>query len=148
MKWILLVLAIAAVVFLQLKPSKVGVKRGDDGLYYKAGETNVYTGPGTVFHPNGTKAQEGQISEGKPTGPWKQWHANGQLHWEGSYKEGKQDGDWVQYDEAGKQVEKVTYIDGVKQAPADPTATQTPDKADSASAPAEAPEAKQEPKKE
>ena len=43
MKWILLVLAIAAVVFLQLKPSKVGVKRGGDGLYYKAGETNVYT---------------------------------------------------------------------------------------------------------
>ena len=67
MKWILLVLAIAAVVFLQLKPSKVGVKRGDDGLYYKAGKTNVYTGPGTVFHPNGTKAQEGQISEGNPT---------------------------------------------------------------------------------
>ena len=63
MKWILVVLAIVAVVFLQLKPGKVGVKRGDDGLYYKAGETNVYTGPGTVFHPNGTKAQEGQISD-------------------------------------------------------------------------------------
>ncbi|MED6326395.1 MAG: hypothetical protein VYE14_03455, partial [Verrucomicrobiota bacterium] len=102
MKGILLVLAIAAVVFLQLKPSKVGVKRGDDGLYYKAGKTNVYTGPGTVFHPNGPKAQEGQNSERNPTGPWTQWHANGQLHWEGNYKDGKQDGDWVQYDDVGK----------------------------------------------
>ena len=65
-----------------------------------------------------------------------------------NYKDGKQDGDWVQYDEAGEKVEEVTFVEGVKQAPADPTATQTPDKTDSASAPAEASETKQETKKE
>jgi len=149
MKWILVVLAVLAVVFLQLKPGKVELKLNPaDGLYYKAGETNIYTGLGKVYHANGAKAQEGQISEGKPNGPWKQWHTNGQLHWEGSYNDGKQDGAWVRYDEAGKKVEEVTFVDGMKQGPAAPAVTQTPDKKDSTSASAEALETKKEPNKE
>ena len=147
MKWFAIIAVSLAVVLYGLNvlnPEEAKLEQREDELYYKVGAETAFTGDGLVYHPNGQKMQQGRINAGKPTGPWKQWHANGQLHWEGNYKEGKQDGEWVQYDEAGKQVEKFTYFDGVKQAPADPTSTQTPDKADSASAP----EAKQEPKKE
>jgi hypothetical protein len=114
MKWIVVVLAVLAVLFLQTRREEVGVKRGNDGLYYKIGESNVYTGEGLVYHPNGSKAQQGQIIDGKATGPWKQWHSNGQIHWEGSYKDGNRDGVWVQYDEEGGKIEETSWLDGLK----------------------------------
>ena len=114
MKWIVVVLAVLAVLFLQARREEVGVKRGNDGLYYKTGESNVYTGEGLVYHPNGSKAQQGQIIDGKATGPWKQWHSNGQIHWEGSYKDGNRDGVWVQYDEEGGKIEETSWLDGLK----------------------------------
>ena len=144
MKWILVVLAVVAVVFLQLKRGEVGVKRGDDGLYYKADSTTVFTGEGLVYHPNGKKAAHGQIVDGKPTGTWSHWYANGQLEAEGNYSEGKRDGVWVQFDETGEKLEEATWVDDFKQSPADPTATQTLDN----TASAEAPKTKEEPKKE
>ena len=144
MKWILVVLAVVAVVFLQLKRGEVGVKRGDDGLYYKADSTTVFTGEGLVYHPNGKKAAHGQIVDGKPTGTWSHWYANGQLEAEGNYSEGKRDGVWVQFDETGEKLEEATWVDDGKQVRADPTATQTLDNTDSA----EAPKTKEEPKKE
>ena len=144
MKWILVVLAVLAVVFLQLTRGEVGVKRGGDGLYYKADSTTVFTGEGLVYHPNGKKAAHGQIVDGKPTGTWSHWYANGQLEAEGNYSEGKRDGVWVQFDETGEKLEEATWVDDVKQAPADPTATQTLDNTDYA----EAPKTKEEPKKE
>jgi len=113
MKWILVVLAVLAVLFFQVRREEVGVKRGSDGLYYEAGKSEVYTGEGLVYHPNGNKAQQGQIIAGKPTGPWKQWHSNGQIHWEGSYKDGSRDGVWTKYDEEGKKVEESTWSNGV-----------------------------------
>ena len=117
MKWILVVLVVLAVLFFQVRREEVGVKRGSDGLYYEAGKSEVYTGEGLVYHPNGNKAQQGQIIAGKPTGPWKQWHANGQIHWEGSYKDGSRDGVWTKYDEEGKKVEESTWANGVEEAP-------------------------------
>ena len=144
MKWILVVFAVVAVVFLQLKRGEVSVNRGDDGLYYKADSTTVFTGEGLVYHPNGQKAAHGQIVDGKPTGTWSHWYANGQLEAEGNYTEGKRDGVWVQFDEAGEKLEEATWVYDVKQAPADPTATQTLDN----TASAEAPKTKEEPKKE
>ena len=144
MKWILVVLAVVSVVFLQLKRGEVGVKRGDDGLYYKADSTTLFTGEGLVYHPNGKKAAHGQIVDGKPTGTWSHWYFNGQLEAKGNYSEGKRDGVWVQFDETGGKLEEATWVDDVKQAPADPTATQTLDNTDSA----EAPKTKKEPKKE
>lgn len=117
MKWIIVILAVLAVLFLQIRREEVGVKRASDGLYYKAGESDIYTGEGLVYHPNGSKAQQGEIIAGKPTGPWKQWHSNGKIHWEGSYKDGNRDGVWIKYDEEGKKVEESTWFDGLKQVP-------------------------------
>lgn len=119
MKWIVVILAILAVLFLQIRRDEVGVKRGSDGLYYKEGESVVYTGDGLVYHPNGNKAQQGQIIDGKPTGAWKQWHSNGQIHWEGSYKDGNRDGIWIKYDAAGEKEEEAAWVEGVEQVPAD-----------------------------
>ena len=123
MKWIIVILAVFAVLFLQIRREEVGVKRASDGLYYKAGESDVYTGEGLVYHPNGSKAQQGEIIAGKPTGPWKQWHSNGKINWEGSYKNGNRDGVWIKYDEAGKKVEESTWTDGLKQEPVDSVET-------------------------
>jgi len=123
MKWIIVILAVFAVLFLQIRREEVGVKRASDGLYYKAGESDVYTGEGLVYHPNGSKAQQGEIIAGKPTGPWKQWHSNGKINWEGSYKNGNRDGVWIKYDEAGKKMEESTWTDGLKQEPVDSVET-------------------------
>ena len=119
MKWIAIIAVCLAVLLYGLNTlnrTEIGLEQREDGLYYKTGAKEAFTGDGLVYHSNKQKAQEGKIENGKPTGPWKLWHPNGQLNWEGSYnKDGKKDGVWTRYDEDGAKAKESTWEEGVEQ---------------------------------
>ena len=66
------------------------------------------------FSENGQLESRGTYKDGKEDGQW-EYYFDGQLESRGTYKDGKEDGQWELYDENGKFVEKVRFIDGVKQ---------------------------------
>src|SRR5262245_52670719 len=60
----------------------------------------------TFQHPNGEKAREGRVVNGRREGPWTAWYSNGKLAYEGSFKDYEHVGHWIYYrPEGGKQME-------------------------------------------
>ena len=64
-------------------------KNTTDGLYYKAGETEPYTGGAVLTHANGQRKFEGFFKNGLRDGPCVAWYANGKKHYEGKFRSGQ-----------------------------------------------------------
>lgn len=64
-------------------------KNTTDGLYYKAGETDPYTGGAVLTHANGQRKFEGFFRNGLRYGPCIAWYANGTKHYEGKFRGGQ-----------------------------------------------------------
>ena len=60
-----------------------------DGLYYKAGEPEPYTGSAVLTYPNGQRKFEGFFKNGLRDGPCVAWYANGKKHYEGKFRSGQ-----------------------------------------------------------
>jgi len=79
------------------------------------GETNVNTDGYQVFyHPNGTKASEGSMRNGKPDGYWKTYNDQGILVSEGNRQNFELDSIWKFYDDKGKISMEINYRTGKK----------------------------------
>jgi len=65
----------------------------------------------TVYtFPNGSKASEGCLVNGKPEGIWKAYHTNGQVKSEGGRINHLLDGTWCFYDSSGVKLRTVDYV--------------------------------------
>lgn len=82
---------------LEVKPGHVDsltlpnsvTKNPEDGLYYKAGAAEPYTGHAVFIHENGQRAFEGFFKKGKRDGKCLGWYANGKLKFEGIFRNDK-----------------------------------------------------------
>ncbi len=66
------------------------------------------------YHPNGVKASEGTMREGKPDGYWKTFNEKGVLIAEGNRKNFELDSTWNFYNDSSKLVMQIDYLDGKK----------------------------------
>ena len=64
-------------------------KNSTDGLCYKTGESEPYTGSAVLTHANGQRKFEGFFKNGLRDGPCVAWYANGKKHYEGKYRSGQ-----------------------------------------------------------
>ena len=64
-------------------------KNTTDGLHYKAGEPEPYTGSAVLTYPNGQRKFEGFFKNGLRDGPCVAWYANGKKHYDGKYRSGQ-----------------------------------------------------------
>lgn len=71
-------------------------------------------GPAVFYYPNGNKASEGLMRNGKPDGYWKTYYENGTLKSEGNRKEFELDSIWKFYDETGNLTTEINYQAGKK----------------------------------
>jgi antitoxin component YwqK of YwqJK toxin-antitoxin module len=62
-----------------------------------------------LYHPNGVKRREGEVSDGELTGVWKDYNTYGVLVSEANYVEGNYDGKYLNYHGNGK-VQKERYF--------------------------------------
>jgi antitoxin component YwqK of YwqJK toxin-antitoxin module len=77
---------------------------------FSQGETKVSTDGYQVFyHPNGAKASEGTMRNGKPDGYWKTYNDQGILVSEGNRKNFELDSTWKFYDDKGKIAMEINY---------------------------------------
>ena len=79
---------------------------------YKEGKLK---GLSEEYNRDGQLKSRRTYKDGKEDGQIERFYENGKLEYRGTYKDGKEDGQWELYDENGKFVEKVRFIDGVKQ---------------------------------
>jgi uncharacterized protein len=78
-------------------------------------ETKVTTDGYQVFyHPNGSKASEGTMRDGKPDGYWKTYNDKGILVSEGNRKNFDLDSTWKFYSDEGKITMEIRYLNGKK----------------------------------
>jgi uncharacterized protein (TIGR03067 family) len=71
-------------------------------------------GPGTVWHENGQKAQEGHYENGTPSGLWTSWHKHGKKKLEQELSAtGLIHGKHIEWNEVGEMIVDVTYDRGV-----------------------------------
>src|SRR6056300_358268 len=64
----------------------------------------------TVYtFPNGKKASEGCLIDGKPEGTWKTYHPNGVLKSQGNRLDFQLDGEWSFYDSTGVRTASIEY---------------------------------------
>ena len=78
-------------------------------------ETKAVTNGYQVFyHPNGVKASEGTMRDGKPDGYWKTYNDQGILVSEGNRKNFDLDSSWKFYNDAGKITMEINYLKGNK----------------------------------
>lgn len=69
----------------------------------------------TVYtFPNGTKASEGCLIDGKPEGTWKTFHSNGNLKSIGSRLNFELSGEWQFFDTSGVKTQTIEYQSGKK----------------------------------
>ncbi len=71
-------------------------------------------GYNVFYYPNGVKASEGYMRNGKPTGFWKNYYPNGQLKSEGNRKGFLLDSIWIFFAPNGDTTEKINYYLGKK----------------------------------
>jgi len=64
-------------------------KSFDDGLYYKAGDSEPYTGNAVFIHENGQRAFEGFFKNGQRHGKCLGWYENGKVKFEGLFQNDK-----------------------------------------------------------
>lgn len=72
-------------------------------------------GHNIFYHPNGAKASEGLIRNGKPDGYWKTYNDKGILISEGNRVNYELDSIWTFYNDEGKTVLQITYKNGKKE---------------------------------
>jgi len=91
------------------------VEEREDIVYLKGSDT-PYTGKVFALHPNGQKAEEANIKDGKPDGLAVGWYEDGQKKGEGNWKDGKKDGLFVEWHENGQKKLEGNYKDnkGIK----------------------------------
>ena len=73
-----------------------------NGLAYKKGKSQPYSGPVVSYYAKDLKKEEVNYKDGKLDGPFKMWYRNGQPQVEGFMKEGKRDGLWIEYYQNGQ----------------------------------------------
>lgn len=66
------------------------------------------------YHPNGVKASEGTMRDGKPDGYWKTYNDQDILVSEGNRKNFELDSTWKFYSDAGRITMDINYLKGVK----------------------------------
>lgn len=66
------------------------------------------------YHPNGVKASEGTMRDGKPDGYWKTYNENGVLVAEGNRVEFELDSTWNFYNDSSQLVMQIDYQQGKK----------------------------------
>jgi hypothetical protein len=64
-------------------------KNSTDGLYYKAGEPEPYTGSAVLRYANGQRKSEGFFKNGLRDGTFVMWYANGKKQREGKFQDGR-----------------------------------------------------------
>ena len=70
----------------------------------------------TVYtFPNGSKASEGCLINGKPEGQWLNYHTNGKIKSQGNRIDHELSGEWLFFDSTGIRVQSIEYIEGEKQ---------------------------------
>ena len=74
----------------------------------------VTDGYQVFYHPNGNKASEGTMRNGKPDGYWKNYNEDGNLVSEGNRKNYELDSTWKFYDDKGKIALEINYLNGKK----------------------------------
>jgi uncharacterized protein len=74
----------------------------------------VTNGHQVFYHPNGVKASEGTMRDGKPDGYWKTYNDQGILVSEGNRKNFELDSTWKFYDDKGKIAMEINYRNGAK----------------------------------
>jgi uncharacterized protein len=75
---------------------------------------NVTDGYQVFYHPNGVKASEGTMRDGKPDGYWKTYNEQGILVSEGNRKNFELDSTWLFYNDEGKIALVINYLKGKK----------------------------------
>ena len=85
--------------------------QADDGIFYKSGSKEAYTGWAKQMHvkEKGKVEWVGQFKDGKPDGAYTSWYENGEKSSEGHFKGGEREGDWVFYEEDGSVEERRSY---------------------------------------
>ena len=70
----------------------------------------------TVYtFPNGNKASEGCLINGKPEGRWVNYHSNGIIKSQGDRIDHELSGEWLFFDSAGFKIQSIDYQFGKKQ---------------------------------
>lgn len=83
---------------------------------FSLGQENPANCEWTVYtFPNGNKASEGCIINGKPEGQWLNYHPNGILKSQGSRVDHELNGEWLFFDSLGNKIQSIEYERGKKQ---------------------------------
>jgi uncharacterized protein len=82
--------------------------------YSQQDTTVVENGYQVFYHPNGKKASEGTMRDGKPDAYWKTYNDQGILISEGNRKNFELDSTWRFYDDKGKIGLEINYLNGKK----------------------------------
>ena len=70
----------------------------------------------TVYtFPNGNKASEGCLINGKPEGKWLNYYTNGIIKSQGDRINHELSGEWLFFDSTGIKIQSIEYSQGVKQ---------------------------------
>jgi len=80
-----------------------------------AGGRERANGEHTGFHPDGSKAWEGEVYGKQRVGFWRFWHENGELAAAGEYVAGKQHGAWMYHHPNGNEKESGEYLYGERE---------------------------------
>lgn len=75
------------------------------------------TGAAVYYHPNGQKAEEGQININmQRVGTWQGWHENGNLNYTGTFNSiGQKNGTWQFFDTNGTVYQTQHFVNDVLQ---------------------------------
>jgi antitoxin component YwqK of YwqJK toxin-antitoxin module len=83
-----------------------------DGLLYKKGSSELFSGLCTENYKNGKLAYTGKIKDGLKEGAWVWFHQNGQKRCEVTYVKGLEEGKKVLYTKEGKVQLEIVYTAG------------------------------------
>ena len=88
-----------------------------DGILYKKGSDDLYSGVVYQLHESGKKKIEGKIAYGLRNGYEVSWYQNGEEKHRGTYRDDLRNGEMILYYENGKERVKVNYkndkVDGL-----------------------------------
>ncbi len=74
--------------------------------------SELLSGTGETWHPNGQLESHGTFVDGNCHGVWEWFHDNGQLWARGAYESGKRHGVWENWHDNGKLSSRGAYVDG------------------------------------
>ena len=80
------------------------IERGRDGLYYRKGDREPYTGWFAQTHSNGRVRSLLYLSDGLLDGPLRTWHDNGRKEGTAFYKRGSKEGEHRVWHSSGQEI--------------------------------------------